>query len=37
LNAQGKGLVINSSRSIIFAENPGKQAQLLRDQINQYR
>jgi orotidine-5'-phosphate decarboxylase len=37
LNTQGKGLVINSSRGIIFAENPGKQAQLLRDQINQYR
>lgn len=33
----GWGMIINSSRSIIFAENPRREAQKLRDLINQYR
>ena len=37
LNGQKRGLIINSSRGIIFAENPGKEAKKLRDEINQYR
>jgi orotidine-5'-phosphate decarboxylase len=35
LNSQKKGLIINSSRGIIFSENPGQEAQKLRDEINQ--
>ncbi len=31
------GLIINSSRSIIFANDPRAEAQTLRDQINRYR
>jgi len=37
LNSQGKGLIINSSRGIIFADNPQEQAMRLRDEINKYR
>jgi orotidine-5'-phosphate decarboxylase len=37
LNSGGKGVIINLSRGIIFAENPGQAARALRDQINQYR
>ncbi|MGJ3237850.1 MAG: orotidine-5'-phosphate decarboxylase [Anaerolineae bacterium] len=37
LNSTGKGLIINSSRGIIFAENPQKAAQELRDGINLHR
>ncbi len=37
LNSQGKGLIINASRSVIFAENPGEAARTLCDTINQYR
>lgn len=37
LNSAGKGLIINSSRGIIFSENPGRAAQELRDGINVYR
>jgi len=37
LNSQRKGLIINSARGIIFAENPGEEARNLRDQINQKR
>ena len=37
LNDQKRGLIINSSRGIIFAENPGEEAKKLRDEINQYR
>ena len=36
-NSQGLGLIINSSRGIIFSENPGEGARQLRDQINEYR
>jgi orotidine-5'-phosphate decarboxylase len=33
---QKRGLIINSSRGIIFAENPGEEAKKLRDEINKY-
>jgi len=36
-NSQGLGLIINSSRGIIFSENPAEEAKKLRDEINQYR
>jgi orotidine-5'-phosphate decarboxylase len=37
LNDQDKGLIINSSRGIIFSENPKEEAEKLRDEINKYR
>jgi orotidine 5'-phosphate decarboxylase subfamily 2 len=37
LNSQKSGLIINSSKAIIFSENPGQEAKKLRDEINQYR
>ncbi len=37
LNQQRRGLVINSSRGVIFSENPARAAQELRDAINQFR
>ena len=37
LNDQKRGLIINSSRGIIFAENPAVEAKKLRDEINLYR
>jgi orotidine-5'-phosphate decarboxylase len=37
LNSQRKGLIISSSRGIMFAENPAEEARKLRDQINQKR
>jgi orotidine-5'-phosphate decarboxylase len=33
----GKGLLINSSRSVIFSDNPNGAVKRLRDEINQYR
>lgn len=33
----GTGMIINSSRGIIYAENPGLAAKTLRDEINLYR
>jgi len=36
-NANGKGLIINASRSIIFSEDPREAARSLRDEINSYR
>lgn len=36
-NSEGLGMVINSSRGIIFAENPWEEAKKLRDEINRYR
>ncbi|OQY40031.1 MAG: hypothetical protein B6229_02450 [Spirochaetaceae bacterium 4572_7] len=33
----GTGMIINSSRGIIYAENPGVAAKTLRDEINLYR
>jgi orotidine-5'-phosphate decarboxylase len=37
LNRANKGLVVNSSRGIIFAENPGAAAEALRNSINECR
>ena len=37
VNSQNKGLIINSSRGIIFSENPARAAQELRDAINEFR
>ncbi|MBI2003820.1 MAG: orotidine-5'-phosphate decarboxylase [Parcubacteria group bacterium] len=37
LNSQKKGLIVNSSRGIIFADNPREEAKKLRDEINLYR
>lgn len=37
LNSSGNGLIINSSRAIIYAENPRQEAENLKNQINQYR
>ncbi len=37
INSQKKGLVISSSRGILFAENPAEEAKKLRDEINKYR
>jgi orotidine-5'-phosphate decarboxylase len=33
LDARGRGLLINASRSIIFADDPGAEAKALRDAI----
>ncbi|OGI68181.1 orotidine 5'-phosphate decarboxylase [Candidatus Nomurabacteria bacterium RIFCSPLOWO2_01_FULL_41_12] len=37
LNKKGLGLIINSSRGIIFAKNPKEGAQKLRDEIRTYK
>jgi orotidine-5'-phosphate decarboxylase len=37
LNSSGKGMIISSSRGIIFADDPAMAAKKLRDEINQYR
>ncbi len=37
LNTAGKGLIINASRSVIFAADPAAEALTLRDEINRYR
>lgn len=37
LNSAKKGLIINSSRGIIFSSDPGAEARKLRDEINEYR
>jgi len=37
LNSEQKGLLINSSRSIIFADDPANVARRMRDEINQHR
>lgn len=37
INSKGAGMIINSSRGIIFASNPHEEAMKLHDQINQYR
>ena len=37
LNSDKLGLIINSSRGIIFAENPKEEAKKLRDEIRKYR
>jgi orotidine-5'-phosphate decarboxylase len=37
INSEKKGLIISSSRGIIFAADPAEEAKKLRDEINQYR
>lgn len=37
LDSRGRGMVINSSRGIIFAESPGDEARRTRDAINEAR
>lgn len=37
LNQNQKGLIVNSARGIIFAEDPALEARKLRDEINLYR
>lgn len=37
INKEGLGLIINSSRGIIFSDNPKEEAKKLRDEINLYR
>jgi orotidine-5'-phosphate decarboxylase len=37
LNSEKKGMIVNSSRGIIFAEDPGAEAKKLKEEINQYR
>lgn len=37
LNTAGRGMIINSSRGIIFADDPPAEADKLRDEINRYR
>lgn len=37
INNEGRGLIINSSRGIIFSDNPRKEAKSLRDTINKYK
>ncbi|MBU1323534.1 orotidine-5'-phosphate decarboxylase [Patescibacteria group bacterium] len=37
LNSHKAGMIINSSRGIIFSENPRLEAQNLREEINKYR
>jgi orotidine-5'-phosphate decarboxylase len=36
-DADGRGLIINSSRGVIFSDNPAEAARSLRDEINLYR
>ncbi len=36
-NSAGRGMIISSSRGIIFSENPKDAARTLRDEINSYR
>ena len=37
LNEEKRGLIISSSRGIIFFDNPAQEAKKLRDEINEYR
>ncbi|OGY98049.1 MAG: orotidine 5'-phosphate decarboxylase [Candidatus Liptonbacteria bacterium RIFCSPHIGHO2_01_FULL_57_28] len=37
LNSTKKGMIINSSRGIIFAKDPGTAAKKLKEEVNQYR
>ncbi|MBI5671479.1 MAG: orotidine-5'-phosphate decarboxylase [Chloroflexi bacterium] len=37
LNHAGKGIIVNASRSILFADDPAAAARALRDEINRYR
>jgi orotidine-5'-phosphate decarboxylase len=37
VNSKKLGLIISTSRAVIFAENPAEEAKKLRDEINKYR
>ena len=37
VDSQGRGLIINAGRAIIFSENPAEAARSLRDEINRWR
>lgn len=37
VNSHGKGLIVNASRSVIFADDPAAEAENLRAEINRYR
>lgn len=37
MNSKKFGIIINSSRGIIFAQNPGEEAKKLKEEINKYR
>ncbi len=37
INSKKLGLIISTSRAVIFAENPAEEAKKLRDEINRYR
>jgi orotidine-5'-phosphate decarboxylase len=37
MNSDGTGLIINSSRAIIYASDPAAAAKKMRDEISQYR
>lgn len=37
VNSRGRGLIVNSARGIIFADDPGAAARDLRDEINRWR
>jgi orotidine-5'-phosphate decarboxylase len=37
LNSQGRGMIINSARGIIFDQNPGAAAEKLKQEINAFR
>lgn len=37
LDKKGKGIIINSSRGIIFSKNPGSEAEKLKEEINKFR
>lgn len=36
-NSKGLGLIINSTKAIIFSDSPAREARALRDEINRYR
>ena len=37
VNSKGRGMIINSSRGIMFSDSPRDEARKLRDEINRYR
>ena len=37
VNSRGAGMIVNSSRGIIFADDPRTAAEKLRDEINSFR
>lgn len=37
INSAGKGLIVSSSRAIIYSDNPAQATRILRDEINRHR